>query len=91
MGWIGPVAGEGREFCSRCGFTVDFTGSSLKGKERLREYLNDHLAVCPSLPSSGQRREMKRAVRKARFLYGEGAAIEAAEDVLAKIGITDAA
>ena len=87
----GPNAGVGRESCARCGFTVQFEGASEKGKEKLRGVLNEHLSVCPTLPSSHQRRELKKAVRKARFLYGEAAAIEAAEDQLAKIGSADAA
>ncbi len=85
MGWIGPIAGEGREFCSRCGFTINTAGASPKGLEKLRGLLYEHLALCPTLPTSGQRRELKRAVRSARFLYGEDAAVEVAEDHLAKI------
>ncbi len=80
---IGPP--DGRETCARCGFTVNFEGASPKGRERLRGILNEHLALCPTLPTSGQRRELKRAVRSARFLYGEAAAVEVAEDHLAKI------
>jgi len=82
----GPNAGEGRETCSRCGFAVNFEGASEKGKAHLRELLNDHLATCPMLPTTNERRDLKKAVQKARFLYGEKAAIEAAEDHLARIG-----
>jgi len=81
---IGPD--DGHESCARCGFTINTTGASEKGLKKLRELLNEHLAICPTLPSSQQRRDLKRAVRSARFLYGEKAAIEVAEDHLARIG-----
>ena len=82
---LGPDR-SGRETCARCGFTVNLAGASPKGRDRLRDLINEHLADCPTRPTAGQRRELKRAVRSARFLYGEGAAHEAAEKVLAGIG-----
>jgi len=86
---IGPPGG--RETCARCGFTVNFTGASPKGTARLRDVLNDHLALCPTLPTARQRRDLKRAVTSARFLYGEARAVEVAEDHLARIGGANAA
>jgi hypothetical protein len=70
--------------CTRCGFRVNLEGASPAGRERLTTLFEEHAAECPTLPSSATRRELKREVRKARFLYGESAAREAAERVLAK-------
>jgi hypothetical protein len=83
---VAPLTQGGRESCARCGFAVDLTGASERGAAKLRDLMNDHLADCPTRPSAQERRELKLAVRKARFLYGEAAAVEAAEDHLAKIG-----
>jgi hypothetical protein len=61
MSWVGAIPGEGREYCARCGFTINLTGASEKGKEKLRGILNDHLAMCPTLPSAQENRLLKRA------------------------------
>lgn len=71
-------ADPARRSCPRCGFTVDTTNSP-----RLAELLGAHLMECPLRPTAQQRRELKAAVKKARFLYGEGAAVVAAERALA--------
>ena len=66
-----------RPSCPRCGFTVETT------TDRLRELFETHVIECPFRPSAGVRRALKKEVEKARFLYGEEAAREAAERVLA--------
>jgi hypothetical protein len=88
--WIGPGPAEGREACPRCGFTVDLSEATQKAADKrgrtLRDILEEHLTVCPTLPSSTQARNLRRAVRSERFLHGEEAAREALEDGLAAIG-----
>jgi hypothetical protein len=76
---------DGRETCPRCGFTVNPAGASEGGAARLREALADHVAVCRTLPSSTEVRDLRRRVRKERFLHGEDAARNALEDGLAVI------
>jgi hypothetical protein len=80
------VTHDSRESCPRCGFTVDFTGTSEKFRAKYGPVLEEHLAACPTLVSTAQYRAIKNAVRKERFLHGPDAAMTALEDGLDKIG-----
>lgn len=64
--------------CPRCGFAVIVTS------DRLRATFEDHVSDCARRPSAAVYRLLRREVKKARFLYGDEAAAEAANRVLAE-------